>query len=325
MVRTKQVNKTEKAEEETVEAGKAKNQKKTETSPKKTDTSPKKADTSPKVEAKAKNTKKEAPKAKEQPKKKKVESESDDNGDDEDVASGASSGEETTVAATNGTSPDSKKRKVETTESTSPKKIKIETDEIYFGNIPYDSKLEDYKPIFEEAGKIDSIDWKTNTKEGGKFRGFCYVKYTTSEAGEKAVKNLNGREVQGRALKVEKSQGLTQNPPAPTVFVGGIPSEATSDEIKGYFSKFGSVKDIRLVNDRKTGAWKGTTFIDFEDVSSATKAYNAGPHTLRSKELRIDYASPLTATPVNRGGRGGGGRGGRGGAGGRGGRGGMSN
>jgi len=329
MVRTKQVQKAEKADEEMVEAGKAKNPKKTETSPKKTDTSPKKTDTSPKVEAKGKNTKKESPKVKET-KKKKAESESDE-GDEEDVDSNVSSGEETTpVASTNGSSDDSKKRKVTTTDaSTSPKKIKIDTDDIYFGNIPFDAKLEVYKPIFEEAGPIESIDWKIDGRgaEAGKFRGFCYVKYSTKEAGEKAIQKLNGREVSGRALKVENSKGLTQNPPYQTIFVGNFPADATSDEIRTFFEKYGSIKDIRLVNDRKTSAWKRTTFIDFEDLASAKKAFAAAPLSLRSHELRIDYASPLRAESEkspssrgsSRGGRGGG-RGGRGGGRGRGGR-----
>ena len=220
---------------------------------------------------------------------------------------------------------DSKKRKVvETDTSSSPKKIKVDTEDIYFGNIPFDAKLEVYKPIFEEAGPVQSIDWKLDGRgmtEIGKFRGFCYVKYATKEAAEKAIKTLNGREVCGRALKVENSKGLTQNPPFQTIFVGNLPADATADEIKSFFAKYGAIKDIRMVNDRKTNAWKRTTFIDYEDLASAKKAYGAAPLTLRSFELRLDYASPLRAEGEKPSSApGGGGRGGRGGA--RGGRGG---
>jgi len=88
---------------------------------------------------------------------------------------------------------------------------------------------------------------------------------------------------------------------------------------KTFFESYGTVKDIRLVNDRVTGEFKRACFVEFENVESATKVYESQPVSFKSNELKVDYAVPFSEKKpqgVSRGGfRGGRGgfRGGRGG------------
>ena len=48
------------------------------------------------------------------------------------------------------------------------------------------------------------------------------------------------------------------------LFVGGIASEATEDDIKTLFSQFGRVRSIKLVMDVFNGKCKGFGFIERE-------------------------------------------------------------
>ncbi|VEL18607.1 unnamed protein product [Protopolystoma xenopodis] len=55
------------------------------------------------------------------------------------------------------------------------------------------------------------------------------------------------------------------------IFVGGIPSNTTEQELKNFFSTFGQIKDVKIINDR-LGASKGSYgFVTFESQEMAEK------------------------------------------------------
>jgi len=305
MAKTKK--KTSKADddEEMVDVGKAKNLKNTK-------------------------TEKEQPKkTKELPKKKKQEEPEDDDDDDDDddvdEELEEDEDEESTPKTTNGV--DSKKRKGETPNSPQ-KQPKTDLHEIFVGNLSYQSTLEKCRKMFEECGEVVNIDWKLDSTE--KFRGFCYVQYKDDASLLKALKEMSEKMVDGRPLKVTLSKGAPsyeESKPTSTLFLGNLPTDSQVSTIKDFFEKYGTVKDIRLVNDRLTGEFKRACFIEFDSADTATKIFDSQPISFKSSELKVDYAVPFSEKPkplgAPRGGRGGfrGGRGGfRGGRGGRGGR-----
>ena len=60
------------------------------------------------------------------------------------------------------------------------------------------------KKFFKDCGKI--LDVRIAKKPDGKLKGFAHIDFENSEAVDKAVEK-NGQELQGRALKIDKSQG----------------------------------------------------------------------------------------------------------------------
>jgi len=165
----------------------------------------------------------------------------------------------------------------------------------------------------DQFGPIEKLDWKTDSSGG--FRGYCYVTYSNETDLIKALKELNGKVIDGRSLKCEISSKRTfDHAPSKTIFVKNLPSLVTEDQIRELFSEFGNVEDIRKINDKPTGQFKRCAFVDLDSIESATKLFESGPYTMEDEELVVDYA-----TPKHSGGSGGGGRGGRGFRGGRGG------
>ncbi|MDD3050788.1 MAG: RNA-binding protein [Candidatus Cloacimonetes bacterium] len=75
---------------------------------------------------------------------------------------------------------------------------------IYVGNIPFRTTEEDIREMFEEYGTVHSVNF-INDRETGKFRGFGFVEMDDAEAGP-AVENINGKEIAGRALKVNEAR-----------------------------------------------------------------------------------------------------------------------
>ena len=54
------------------------------------------------------------------------------------------------------------------------------------------------------------------------------------------------------------------------VFVGGIASNTTENELQELFSQFGNIKDIKIISDRG-GVCKGYGFVTFETEEEAKK------------------------------------------------------
>lgn len=163
----------------------------------------------------------------------------------------------------------------------------------------------------------------------GRSRGFGYVEFTDAATAKKAVEEMNGVEVDGRAVKVDLATQRTANPAArakafndtpseasATLFVGNLPFSANEDQIWTLFGEYGDVVSVRLPTDRETGAPKGFGYVEFGDVDTAKKAYEgAQGSAVDGRNLRLDYSQPRSND--GGGGRGGGFGGGRGGGGGR--------
>lgn len=69
------------------------------------------------------------------------------------------------------------------------------------------------------------------------------------------------------------------------IFVGGISWEVSQDELKEYFSRFGTVTDCTLKTDPNTGRSRGFGFVQFSDVSSVDRVLAEKPHELKGKTI----------------------------------------
>ncbi len=78
------------------------------------------------------------------------------------------------------------------------------TKKLYVGNLPYQTTEQEIRGLIEEYGQIQSLAM-INDRDTGRFRGFCFVEMEDSAANA-VVNALNGKDVNGRALKVNEAQ-----------------------------------------------------------------------------------------------------------------------
>ena len=76
---------------------------------------------------------------------------------------------------------------------------------IYVGNLPFSTNEEDLKRLFEPYGDIHVVTILTD-RETGKSRGFGFVEMSDDAQGRAAVDGLNGREFEGRDLKIDEAR-----------------------------------------------------------------------------------------------------------------------
>lgn len=72
--------------------------------------------------------------------------------------------------------------------------------DLYVGNIPHDTTEAQIREHFTSAGEVHSINMMTDRK--GRFRCFGFI---TIDNPDEAIEMLNGKELNGRELKVSRA------------------------------------------------------------------------------------------------------------------------
>ena len=87
------------------------------------------------------------------------------------------------------------------------------------------------------------------------------------------------------------------------LYVGNLPFDATTEDVRTAFEAFGTVHDVSLITDRETGRPRGFGFVemDAENVSAAIEGLNN--KDFGGRDLTVNEARER-----NSGGGGGGGR-----------------
>ncbi len=84
-----------------------------------------------------------------------------------------------------------------------------EKNKLYVGNLPYAINDEALKELFVSFGEVTDAKVITD-KFSGRSKGFGFVTMIDEAAAEKAVKEMDGKEVEGRALKVNVARPMRQ-------------------------------------------------------------------------------------------------------------------
>lgn len=82
---------------------------------------------------------------------------------------------------------------------------------IYVGNLPWSTTEDDLRGMFEQYGQVVSARVITD-RETGRSRGFGFVEMDQQSADE-AIRELNGRDMGGRALRVNEALDRRQERP----------------------------------------------------------------------------------------------------------------
>jgi RNA recognition motif-containing protein len=73
---------------------------------------------------------------------------------------------------------------------------------LFVGGLAFITTTEGLQDFFSQAGEVASAAVVTD-RDTGRSRGFGFVEMTTADDARRAVADLNGRELDGRSLKVE--------------------------------------------------------------------------------------------------------------------------
>ncbi len=76
---------------------------------------------------------------------------------------------------------------------------------LYVGNLSYRTSDSDLQQLFSHAGQVESAILVTD-RDTGRSRGFGFVEMSSREEGERAIREFNGKEIDGRTLTVNEAR-----------------------------------------------------------------------------------------------------------------------
>ena len=82
---------------------------------------------------------------------------------------------------------------------------------IYVGNLSFGTSNQDLNDLFGAIGAVESAN-VIEDRETGRSRGFGFVEMAEQADGERAISELNGKEVDGRQLKVNEAKPQGDRP-----------------------------------------------------------------------------------------------------------------
>ncbi len=85
---------------------------------------------------------------------------------------------------------------------------------LFVGNLAYATTDESLKAAFEEMGEVVSAK-VIHDRETGRSRGFGFVEMADREAGVKAIEEMAGKEVDGRAISIKEALPKEDRPRRP--------------------------------------------------------------------------------------------------------------
>lgn len=187
--------------------------------------------------------------------------------------------------------------------------LQVATEEghkLFVGGLSAQTTTEALRAHFLRYGRlVDAVVMQRN----GRPRGFGFVTYDTSTAAAAAVSEPQW--LDGRYVDVKWAvPGQPMTPPsggrvpgssagsANKLFVGGLPQDATCEDLKAAFGGYGAVADAVVMVDRRTNRSRGFGFVRFgggqaEGAAAAEAALNDFPsHRLGGKWVEVKRATP---------------------------------
>jgi RNA recognition motif-containing protein len=76
---------------------------------------------------------------------------------------------------------------------------------LYVGNLSFQTSSENLQQLFAEAGTVESAS-VVEDRDTGRSRGFGFVEMSSKEEGAAAIAQFDGKEVDGRSLKVNEAK-----------------------------------------------------------------------------------------------------------------------
>jgi RNA recognition motif-containing protein len=165
---------------------------------------------------------------------------------------------------------------------------------LFVGGLSAQTTTESLRGHFTKYGRL--VDAVVMSKQG-RPRGFGFVTFETPAGATAALKEqqwLGDRFVDvKRAVPGEQPAERAPN----KIFVGGLPQDATTEDLRACFADYGSIADAVVMVDRRTKRSRGFGFIRFASGAQGTRAaeavlLDAANHRLGGKWVEVKRATP---------------------------------
>ena len=91
---------------------------------------------------------------------------------------------------------------------------------LYVGNLSYNTTEDQLREAFAAVGEVESVALITD-KHSGQSKGFAFVEMAKGDEAKTAIEQLDGKEMDGRTIKVSEARPREDRGPGRGGFGGG--------------------------------------------------------------------------------------------------------
>ena len=84
------------------------------------------------------------------------------------------------------------------------------------------------------------------------------------------------------------------------IYVGNLPFEATTEDVRTAFEAFGTVHDVSLITDRDTGRAKGFGFVEMDPEAANAAIEGLNNKDFGGRDLKVNEARERNSGGRNR-------------------------
>lgn len=173
----------------------------------------------------------------------------------------------------------------------SKKQSKNEEKKIFVGGISWDTTDEHLRNYFSQFGEVSNVQIKYDHYTG-RSRGFAFIEFATPEACQKSLDHKD-YELNGKKMEVKPAKSRENK----KIFVGGLPTEYTEDELRRHFEEFGKIEEIEWPFDKFHNKRKNFAFIVFEEEDATQKAASQNKQKFGDRMCDVKIAVPQYMRP----------------------------
>ncbi|XP_053662836.1 RNA-binding protein squid-like [Anopheles marshallii] len=163
--------------------------------------------------------------------------------------------------------------------------VRDDDRKLFVGGLSWETSDKELKEHFSQYGDIESINVKTDPNTG-RSRGFAFIVYKSADSIDKVVSAgdhvINNKKVDPKKAKARYGK----------IFVGGLTSEISDEEIKTFFGQFGNIVEVEMPFDKQKNQRKGFCFITFDSEQVVNELLKTPKQTISGKEVDVKKATP---------------------------------
>jgi len=166
---------------------------------------------------------------------------------------------------------------------------------LFIGGLSWDTEEKDLREYFSKYGQVVDANIKYDAVSGNP-RGFGFITFAFEDSVDEVLR-ITSHVIRNKPVDPKRANS---RPVCKKIFVGGVDSNMSEDEIKIYFSQFGTVKGIELPFDRQRNRRREFCFILFDTEEAADAAAKEAKQLIGNKECDIKKARPQPAQQQKR-------------------------